>query len=132
MCRQEFNINNIFGKGIIKDINNTNYGRHKLNNRELICSNCNARMFVEEKTEGTLQNPVFSLCCSKKKFILPPDPPLPLLLLNLINGTDPRSQMFLEKIRLYNSAFAFTSFKANVFFKPLKLFYKLNSNFFNR
>jgi hypothetical protein len=115
MARQiNFNPDSIRGTGIITDKNNPDYGRHRLKNDLLTCSNCQAIMFAEEKTGGTNANPIFTLCCAKKKVKLPEHPPPPPLLMRLFNGTDIRSEEFLRKIRLYNSVFAFTSFNSNV------------------
>ncbi len=111
---QIYDITRIRGRGIVRDINSSDYLRHRLDTRMLTCDNCQSIMFREEKVEGTVDNPIFSLCCSKKKFNLPPSPPMPIILLNLLNSVDARSEMFLSKTRLYNSAFAFTSLNAKV------------------
>lgn len=111
-----FNIDNIVGKGIDKNPLSETYGRHFLNSNKLTCHNCNSRMFYEEKISGTDQNPIFSMCCSKAKFKLPPLPPLPAQLLSLIKQEDENGRGFIERIRSYNSAFAFTSFNAKVGF----------------
>jgi len=109
-----FNIDAIVGRGIDKNNLSQTYGRHFLNSIKLTCHNCNARMFNEEKISGTHQNPIFSMCCSKGKFKLPPIPALPAQILSLIRQEDENGRGFLERIRSYNSAFAFTSFNAKV------------------
>jgi hypothetical protein len=115
MARQPFyNIANVVGHGIERDTNSPTFGRHRLKLQKLVCSNCNALMFFEEKVSGPTNDPVFSLCCSKKKFLLPPIPPLPPLIADLIKQENELSISFMERIRSYNSIFAFTSFNAKV------------------
>lgn len=123
-----FNIHSIVGNGIDKDLNSATYGRHRINQQKLQCPNCNALMFNEEKTGGTLQNPKFSLCCAKGKFKLPDIPPLPPMLLSLIKQETENGRGFIERIRSYNSAFAFTSFNAKVKFFTFMINSKNNIN----
>lgn len=54
------------------------------------------------------------MCCAKGKVQLPFLQRAPDLLVNLINGTDAKSQYFQKNIRSYNSMFAFTSFGGKV------------------
>jgi hypothetical protein len=116
MARQpNYNIHSIVGHGIDKEINSVNYGRHRLKSNKLTCQNCNALMFYEEKIAGTIDNPIFSLCCAKGKFKLPPIPQLPDLLFSLVKQENENGRGFMERIRSYNSAFAFTSFNAKVY-----------------
>lgn len=107
-----YDINNIVCKRIDRDPASITFGRHRLSMEKIICSNCNAIMFTEEKIKGS-EN-LFSLCCAKKKFKLPPMPTYPPFLLNLIKQQNENGRGFMEKIRSYNSIFAFTSFNAKV------------------
>ncbi len=109
-----YDINNIVGKGIERNPLSLHYGRHLLREQKLTCRNCNAIMFYEEKTKGTDENPIFSLCCSSQRFKLPPISPLPPLLRKLIDPSTILGQHFIKNIRRYNSMFAFTSFNAQV------------------
>lgn len=66
------------------------------------CQYCQARLWPEEGSTS---------CCSSKRAIplmkLRPPPPL---LLSLLDGSHPRSSVFRERIRLYNSSLAFAAF----------------------
>ena len=130
MCRPaNFNINNLCGSGIIKDLNNPDYGRHRLAVGKIICSNCDSLMFKEEQVEGSRENPSFTLCCGKKSFRLPPLPPLPPYIRHLLRHRTAEGRGFIAKIRSYNSIFAFTSFNAKVINYELPLNYNLIINF---
>ena len=72
-------------------------------------------MWIDEKTEGSKKNPKFSICCAKGQFILPAPNPLPPFLFQLLTGNGALNDHFRQNIRAFNSAFAFTSFNANVF-----------------
>lgn len=72
-------------------------------NRE--CRHCGALLFAKEKS---------SLCCNNGKIRLPAYSQPPQALLELFNGQSPHSDHFLQNIRAYNSAFAFTSFRADM------------------
>ncbi|RDX46067.1 hypothetical protein OH76DRAFT_1330930, partial [Lentinus brumalis] len=75
-----------------------------------ICTHCGALHFVDERlTKSSKRSPQYSVCCLQGQISLPlPSlPPQPLR--DLLNGADPRSRAFREKIRRYNAAFAFTS-----------------------
>jgi len=63
------------------------------------CSHCNAFKFPTES---------LGMCCSNGKVILA-EPNVPLLLQNLFSGQDNIAKHFRDNIRLYNSAFTFTS-----------------------
>jgi hypothetical protein len=66
-------------------------------------------MWLAEKTGGTINIPLFSLCCGKGKYILEPLRDIPDLIANLLNGTDAESREFRDNIRAYNNALGFTS-----------------------
>jgi hypothetical protein len=111
----QYDIHDIFGTGIVKYRNSPFYGRHMLKPNKLKCLNCEALMFPEEKLNGSDDNPIFSLCCSKQKFKLPPLRQLPLALRRLLDSSTTLGKHFLENIRKYNSMFSFTSFNASVY-----------------
>jgi len=56
----------------------------------------------------------FSICCQKGKVQLPFLQQPPKLMLELLNGQDPRSQHYLQHIISYNSMFSFTSIGGKV------------------
>ena len=117
MARIEpFSVVNIFGLGVNRDPNSPSFGRHRLKTEKLICPNCQAKMFFEEKSSGTVANPSFSLCCSNRKFILPQLNQPPPLIKDLILRHTELGKDFIDKIRAYNSVFSFTSFCADVIF----------------
>ena len=109
-----YDMRNIVGKGIIRNINSRSYCRHRLNPQRLTCNNCGAIMFHEERSSGSIEDPSFSMCCSNKSFRLPPPNPLPELILELLRQRNNNGELFAFNIRLYNTMFAFTSFNANV------------------
>jgi hypothetical protein len=114
MCRQSYDIKEIFCKYFNKKPNHTNYGRHVLPPKNLLCSNCKAYMWIDEKTEGSKKSPKFSMCCAKGQFILPKINKLPQLIFDLLTKSGQLNAHFRENIRAFNTAFAFTSFNANV------------------
>ncbi|XP_020978113.1 uncharacterized protein LOC110271505 [Arachis ipaensis] len=79
------------------------------------CSFCEANFWLLERVEkySTVNQPVFTLCCSKGKVQLSYLQRPPELLCNLIDGRDNKSLHFKKNIRSYNSMFAFT---LNTFF----------------
>ncbi|XP_014782092.1 uncharacterized protein LOC106877661 [Octopus bimaculoides] len=68
------------------------------------CTHYGARKFPAE---------IFGTCCSNGKGTLPLLQPPPQPLRDLLEGNVPDSRGFLDKIRLYNSAFQMTSFGAS-------------------
>jgi hypothetical protein len=124
---RDYDITNIVGKGIVRDATSPHYGRHLLRDQKLKCNNCQALMFYEEKKSGNNENPSFSLCCNNKQFTIPPIPAIPALIQRLLDQNNFIGKHFVDKIRSYNSMFAFTSFKASV----NKLYIKLFFNFGN-
>jgi hypothetical protein len=74
------------------------------------CVKCGAMHFMSEKlTKSAKRSPKFGVCCLQGQIQLPPLPPLPAVLKKLYNGRDANSEHFLDNIRRYNTAFAFTS-----------------------
>ncbi|KAI0697423.1 hypothetical protein C8T65DRAFT_582689, partial [Cerioporus squamosus] len=83
---------------------------HDLGLMNSVCTHCGALHFLDERlTKSSKARPLYSVCCLQGQISLPlPSlPPQPLR--DLLNGADPRSRAFREKIRRYNAAFAFTS-----------------------
>jgi hypothetical protein len=78
---------------------------------EFTCTKCFAELWYEERAEKSrnIKDIAFSICCQKGKVDIPLIKKPPQLLLDLINGHDPRSKNFKENYRAYNSMFAFTS-----------------------
>lgn len=107
-------IRNIKGPNIVKNPNDPNYKRHVLGPKNVKCPECKALMFIDEKVSGSIRSPKFSMCCARGKVRLPPLPKLPDWYLSLIQQKNLLGKDFIKNIRSYNSAFAFTSFKANV------------------
>jgi hypothetical protein len=78
------------------------------------CNKCGAMMWLDEKINKSIRLPEFSTCCAKGKVMLPSLQELPLPLNTLLTGTDPRSRLFRQNIRMYNSALSFTSIGAKI------------------
>ncbi|GJS05279.1 DNA helicase PIF1, ATP-dependent [Tanacetum coccineum] len=80
------------------------------------CVHCNATMWYEERVNKGNQsiNPSFSLCCKEGKIRLPKFNPTPQPLHNLLNYNDPATARFRDQIRVYNSMFSYTSFRARI------------------
>ena len=115
MARQNvFDVAWLYGPNIEKNPLHPDFGRHILGKKNSICPFCYASMYLNERTSGTINNPIFSMCCSKGKVDLPQLNPLPTWYSNLIKQIGPLGRHFISKIRLYNSAFAFSSFNAKV------------------
>ena len=89
-------------------------GRHDLGRMNILCRYCHSRMWVEEKSEGTNNNPSFRMCCNHGSVSLNPVQPLPPLLEQLTTHQHPDSALFLKHIRAYNSNLSFTSVGAKV------------------
>jgi len=82
----------------------------------LECKYCQSELWYEERARKTktLNKADFSLCCQKGKVQLPLLRQPPPLLQDLLNGSDDRSRIFLQNIRIYNSMFSFTSIGGNI------------------
>src|ERR1044071_4961690 len=78
------------------------------------CHNCEAIMWLDERTNKSMRSPIFTICCAKGKVILPPLQDLPSPLDTLLTETDLRSRSFRQNIRMYNSALSFTSMGAKI------------------
>jgi hypothetical protein len=111
-----FDPNNIIGKNIYKSLSDSPlFTRHLLDTR-INCQKCGALVWIEEKSGGSIRDPLFSICCNKGKVKLPEHKGLPQYIETLLSQSNELGKHFVEKIRAYNSLFAFTSFKANVYF----------------
>lgn len=84
----------------------------ELGRMDIKCSFCGAMHWIKEKTSGTIVNPVFESCCKGGKVDIPRLQSPPQLLRDLYTGVHEKSTHFLNNLRQYNSAFAFTSFGA--------------------
>jgi hypothetical protein len=77
---------------------------------DIECAKCGVMHFMSEKlTKSAKRSPKFGVCCLQGQIQLPPLPPLPAVLKSLYDGRNANSEHFLENIRRYNTAFAFTS-----------------------
>ncbi|KAG2191246.1 hypothetical protein INT47_012402 [Mucor saturninus] len=79
-----------------------------------MCSECNAFMWVEERSEGGIHTVGFQLCCGLGKYKVTPFHPTPGLISNLLRGNDQRSKEFKKHIRSYNNSLSFTSMGVNL------------------
>ncbi|CAG8458023.1 13077_t:CDS:2, partial [Cetraspora pellucida] len=79
------------------------------------CSYCGALKWIDERCAASSKcTPIFSICCTHGKVLLPPLQEPPALLKELLTNNDPCSQEFKQNIRAYNSALAFTSVGAKI------------------
>ncbi|KZP20021.1 hypothetical protein FIBSPDRAFT_708719, partial [Athelia psychrophila] len=77
---------------------------------EASCSHCGALHWIgEHVTTSSCRNPKFRSCCNHGHVRLEAPPPPPYPLQQLFLGATSQSREFLENIRQYNTAFAFTS-----------------------
>lgn len=81
-----------------------------------ICCDCEALMWRFEQTgqHQKLKSNKFSLGCGNEKVRLPLLRETPPELKSLLDGTNHKSTLFKDNMRLYNSAFGFTSVGANI------------------
>ena len=70
-------------------------------------------MWPHEKSSGTLNQPIFTLCCGNGRVMLPDIEPVPSILDMLTGGTNAHS-LCRQDIRKYNSSLAFTSHGAKL------------------
>ena len=84
--------------------------RHSLGRMEIICPNCRALHWIDERLSiSSRSNPLFGKCCLSGNVRLPAllDPPEALKV--LYEGNDTLSKSFRRHIQQYNAANAFTS-----------------------
>lgn len=114
IARQPFNIDLVCGSNVVKEKNSELYGRHLIPKRNAICTNCQAILWLDERTSNSSKkNPIFNFCCSNGKVSVP-IPEIPDHYRDFLLSNNDVSRGFLEKIRIYNSSLAFTSTKANL------------------
>lgn len=88
-----------------------------LGDKNYKCIYCGALFWFKEsvKKANAANEPLFTLCCQQGKIKLPISKPTPPFLENLLDPSKgPKSLLFRENIRAYNSMFAFTSMGAKV------------------
>jgi hypothetical protein len=92
----------------------TGLERHSLGQMNHRCSKCGAMMWIDERVNKSSKSPVFTICCANGKVTLPLLQELPYPLNILLLENNPRSRLFQQNIRMYNSALSFTSLGANI------------------
>jgi hypothetical protein len=88
--------------------------RHDLGLMNIPCSRCHALHWAAEQVRHESLGLGFGICCDHGMVRLPSFPDPPAELRELLDGTDPASREFREKIRRYNAALAFTSLGVEV------------------
>ena len=90
-------------------------GHHSLGPMNVECQHCHALHWDSEKLQAsTLNNEKFGQCCLQGQVNLPPFPPPPPTLKNLLCSISPFSDSFRKHIHQYNATFAFTSLGVNI------------------
>ncbi len=80
-----------------------------------MCECCGALHWHDEQIKNKSKStPHFGMCCLQGQVKLPPLLPAPAILQNLLCGNNPLSKAFLQDIRQYNAALAFTSLAVKV------------------
>ncbi|KAG2197506.1 hypothetical protein INT47_007115 [Mucor saturninus] len=111
-CHDNFEERNLLRerRGIYREDSTSDFfGRHNLQGMTERCPYCHAMLFKEEQV--TNQN--FSFCCSNGKVKIDIVAMPTILMQKLLTGEHPSSTEFRKNIRMYNNAFAFTSFGAD-------------------
>jgi len=101
----------------IQHLKETYNERSYLGLPEYNCKYCNAMFWYHEQNkEDTRKNKeiMYSNCCKYGQIKLPPFKEPPQFLARLLNYKEPLSKHFMQKIRQYNSLFAFTSMGGNI------------------
>ncbi len=106
----DFMPKDVIGEHVVLDENLPDFARHIIPPRDQTCPHCQALLWLEERTTNSRKNnPKFNCCCVGGKVkILPGELKQHALLEELL-----KDNHFMSKIRFYNAAFAFVSFKAN-------------------
>ncbi|KAL1697938.1 hypothetical protein EV121DRAFT_297743, partial [Schizophyllum commune] len=73
-----------------------------------------SRHWVEERTDGNEEEPLFGMCCMKGQIRLPPLSEPPDALRELLEGHTREAAEFRDNIAQYNAALAFTSVGVDV------------------
>ncbi|RMZ99231.1 ATP-dependent DNA helicase pif1, partial [Brachionus plicatilis] len=113
IARKKYDLKKIIGKYIDTDPDSENFGSIILPKRIVICQYCSASTWIEEKSDGTLSNPQFGICCAKGRVLLPTQNPPPEEIFELLTDNSTEAQDFRKNIRLYNKILSFTSIKSN-------------------
>jgi hypothetical protein len=87
---------------------------HDLGPMDQICLHCQALHWKAKETCHIDLGTGYGSCCNHGMVCLPPLPLPPPALRALLDGSDPKSQHFLENIQKYNAALAFTSLGVKV------------------
>ncbi|KAG2217967.1 hypothetical protein INT45_001401 [Circinella minor] len=112
-CTLPFNAENVIGPNICYTPGK-NFHRHKLSCMDAICTFCNAQMWMEERiTTSSRTHPLFSICCTHGKIVLPIPRCPPQQIIGLLTAEDEASDDLFTNIRAYNNMFAFASIRAN-------------------
>ncbi|KAF9009738.1 hypothetical protein BDZ89DRAFT_964743, partial [Hymenopellis radicata] len=83
--------------------------------KDTACPHCQAWHFPKERLAASSKtNPRFGMCCLQGQVQLPKIKDAPIGLLNLLGGASPLSTQFMNGIRQYNAALAFTSCGAKI------------------
>ncbi|SJL15974.1 uncharacterized protein ARMOST_19487 [Armillaria ostoyae] len=91
------------------------YSQDNIGSRKWICECCGALHWHDEQIKNKSKaTPHFGMCCLQGQVKLPPLLPAPAILQNLLCGDNPLSKAFLQDIRQYNAALAFTSIAVKV------------------
>lgn len=89
--------------------------RDERGSMNVVCSNCSALMWVEERAANTSKsNPGFQLCCSQGNAVITSLKPTPPEIATLLRGDSDTTKEFKKNIRSYNSSLSFTSFGVNL------------------
>ncbi|KZP09647.1 hypothetical protein FIBSPDRAFT_900326 [Athelia psychrophila] len=84
--------------------------RHDLGRMDVPCRHCGALHWIGKRVgKSSVTSPDFGLCCDHGQVVLDALEDPPHTLWQLFLGATPQSCEFLDNIRQYNTAFAFTS-----------------------
>ncbi|KAG2191417.1 hypothetical protein INT47_003108, partial [Mucor saturninus] len=111
-CHDNFEETNLLRerRGIYREEATSDFfGRHILQGMTQKCPHCHAMLYKEEQST----NQSFSFCCSNGKVKVDIVDMPTTLMQKLLTGEHPCSTEFRKNIRMYNNAFAFTSFGAD-------------------
>jgi hypothetical protein len=108
-----------FPSEYIQQLKESYTDRSYLGKLEYKCRHCDAIFWFNERnksmTRHNNQEPIYSNCCKNGKIRIPKYKEPPTFLNELIQRKmDTRCKHFLQKIRQYNSMFAFTSMGGNI------------------
>jgi hypothetical protein len=114
IARKPFSNYLIRGEHVIKDKSSEMYGRHFITKGDITCKHCGANMWLSERiSNSSKKKPEFNLCCSNGKVVLM-QYEIPEEYRKFLCSSIKSIELFRNRIRLYNSALAFTSSKMNL------------------